>query len=120
MPHSIGDLPDQGDDRGPRDAPFADADSLGEIGQVRRGVESGPVAPGRQHRMDHGGRGPLAVGPRDMTDPEPVLGMVEQRQRLRHALQPQVDLGAAKIVDEVETLLIGTHDTAVHGQDTSP
>ena len=35
LSRSIGDLPDQGDDRGPRDAPFADADSLGEIGQVR-------------------------------------------------------------------------------------
>src|SRR4029453_8893715 len=55
-----------------------------------------PAAPARraQHRVQHRGRGSLAVGAGDVHGREGVLGMTAQGQRRPHALELQVPAAA--------------------------
>ena len=93
-----------GDNLGLGQQPAVHLHALAELHEVRRGIKSGAVAGGAQHRLDHRRHRALAVGARHMDHRVAALGMPDGRRQPLHAVDAELH---APGLQSVEVFLDG-------------
>jgi hypothetical protein len=86
-----------------------DADALGGLDEMRRGVEAGPDAGGAKRAIEEGACGALAVRAGDMDETQRLLRGAKAREEALNAVETQLDglVLIAERVQEADRIRIG-------------
>ena len=89
---------------GPEQVAFGDVlpihlDAVGELDDIGAGEQARAIPRMPQDAFQEGTGGTLAVGPRNMHESQPVLGVAQTVQKLADAFEPQAARVPARLVD---------------------